>query len=40
MIKFILPPKEDTKLEPYVYAIAIAIGTVAGAVGAFIALTN
>ena len=40
MIKFVLPPKEETKVEPYVYAIAAAIGTVAGVVGAFIALTN
>ena len=30
MIKFVLPPKEDTKVEPYVYAIAAAIGTAAG----------
>ena len=40
MIKLILPVKEDTKLEPVVYASAIAIGTAAGIFGAVIALTN
>lgn len=40
MIKLILPAKEDTKLEPVVWAIAVATGIAAGTVGAFIALTS
>ncbi len=38
MIKLILPDKEDTKLEPIVGAIAIAIGAAAGILVAVIAL--
>ena len=40
MIKLTLPAKEDTKLEPSVLAIAVAIGTAAGIVGAVIALNG
>ncbi len=40
MIRFVLPPKEDTKLEPGVFAIATAIGSAVGIFVAVIALTS
>lgn len=40
MIRLLLPAKEDTKLDPDVYAIAIGIGVAAGILIAVFALTS